>query len=98
MANRYNKLPPKLGKDNKSLFQTIRYIDIPNTFEDTYIFTTIGDRYDTLALQYYKDPSMWWVISIANPSQRFDSLTPKIGSQIRIPNIQTANNIKNQYT
>ena len=35
--------------------QTVRYPEIPRADNDIYIFTTIGDRYDTLAQQYYKD-------------------------------------------
>lgn len=95
---RYRTTPTKIGKGNKSLLQTTRYVDIPLSFDDVYIFTTIGDRYDTLALSYYGKPSMWWIIAISNPNLPSDSLIPPIGSQIRIPNIQTANQILNLYS
>jgi len=95
--SRYNQTPTKIGKKNKSLLQTTRYVEIPLSFNDVYLFTTIGDRYDTLALEYYNDTQLWWIILTANPNQPQDSLIPNPGSQIRIPDIQTATQISNQY-
>lgn len=60
------------------------YPSIPPTEDDIYIITTIGDRYDTLALQFYKDSSLWWVIASANNHQRA-SLAVTPGVQLRIP-------------
>ena len=95
---RYRKTPGKIGKNDRGLLQTTTYVVVPLSFEDVYIFTTIGDRYDTLALQYYGKSSMWWIIAISNPQQDSDSLIPQIGSQIRIPSIQTATQINNLYS
>jgi len=67
------------------MYKTVRYPEIPRDFSDTYIFVTDGDRYDTLALTYYGDASLWWIISIANEKKIQNSLTPPIGAQIRIP-------------
>ena len=67
------------------MYQTVRYPNIPRSNSDIYVFTTIGDRYDTLASQYYKNSSHWWIIAIANNKLKQDSLTPPVGSQIRIP-------------
>ena len=67
------------------MYQTVRYPDIPRSNNDIYVFTTIGDRYDTLAQQYYGDSSLWWVIANANGKLDKGSLTPKVGSQVRIP-------------
>lgn len=60
------------------------YPTVPPTEDDIYIITTIGDRYDTLALQFYKDSSLWWVIASANNHQRA-SLAVTPGIQLRIP-------------
>jgi len=60
------------------------YPSVPLTEDDIYIVTTIGDRYDTLALQFYKDSSLWWVIASANNHQRA-SLAVTPGIQLRIP-------------
>jgi hypothetical protein len=61
------------------------YPNIPRSNQDLYVFTTDEDRYDLLALQYYKASSLWWVISSANPQYVGASLFPGGGVQIRIP-------------
>jgi|TARA_R110000796_G_scaffold137381_1_gene253444 hypothetical protein len=63
----------------------IKYPDLPLQFSDFYVTTTVGDRFDILAQQYYSDPTLWWVISIANPHLPQNSYYPPIGEQIRIP-------------
>ena len=35
--------------------------------------------------QFYKDPTLWWVLSVANPDLPNDSLYPTLGFQLRIP-------------
>ena len=83
--NRYANINKTTSKKGNQIYETVKYPDIPRLNSDTYIFTTIGDRYDTLAQQYYGDSSLWWVIANANGKLRKDSLTPPVGSQIRIP-------------
>jgi len=94
---RYNRTPTK-SIDGKSLLQTTTYVEIPVSPTDTYVYTTVGDRYDSLAFQYYKDSSLWYIIALANPSQDLNSLIPEIGVQIRIPNISTATSIAGLYS
>jgi hypothetical protein len=67
------------------MYRTTRYPEIPRSVNDVYVYTTIGDRFDTLAQQYYNDSSLWWIISIANDNLNQNSLTPPVGSQVRIP-------------
>ena len=70
----------------KRRYVTVKYPEISLDFSDIYVYPTRGDRYDTLALAYYGDPSLWWVISRANPTlTNADSLIPPLGVQIRIP-------------
>ena len=64
---------------------TTKYPDIPLSFNDIYVYTDEGDRFDILAQSYYKDPSLWWIISIANPQLTQMSMFPPLGVQIRIP-------------
>ena len=71
--------------DKKTVYGTTKYPEIPLRDSDIYVYTTIGDRYDILAQQYYKDSTMWWVIAAANPAQGFNSLALQPGQQIRIP-------------
>jgi nucleoid-associated protein YgaU len=83
--NRYADINKTTSKKGSQIYKTVRYPDIPRLNSDTYVFSTIGDRYDTLAQEYYGDSSLWWVIANANSKLKKDSLTPPIGSQIRIP-------------
>ena len=41
--------------------------------------------------------SLWWIISTANYNTRQDSLTPPVGSQIRIPAPSRVNQIISNY-
>jgi nucleoid-associated protein YgaU len=60
------------------------YPDIPVVNGDNYVITTLGDRLDILAKQFYGDESFWWIIASAN-SLPGDSLHPTPGTQLRIP-------------
>ena len=82
---RYRNIPETKGPEGNLMYKTVRYPEIPRSFSDIYVFVTDGDRYDTLALAYYNDSSLWWIISIANAKNNQNSLTPPRGAQIRIP-------------
>lgn len=60
------------------------YPDVPITPDDTYLITTVGDRLDNMALDFYGDSSLYWVIVSAN-NLPGDSIYPPIGVQLRIP-------------
>jgi hypothetical protein len=75
----------KTAEDPRRRSTNIKYPLIYPSSADIYVYTGQGDRYDTLALTYYSDTTLWWVISRANPSQPNDTLYPSIGAQIRIP-------------
>ena len=92
--NRYQNINLITVPDNKTLYQTVKYPEIPLSDEDIYVYTTQGDRFDILASIYYGDSSLWWIISIVNtavagtslPSDLpQDSLVIPEGIQIRIP-------------
>lgn len=73
-------------KDNKRYYDSIKYPKIPLSINDVYVITTIGDRLDLIANQFYKDIRLWWIIAIANKDIiRRDSYTLKPGLEIRIP-------------
>ena len=84
--NRYQGIPITKEDSGKRAYVTSRYPEVPLSENDIYVYTTQGDRYDVLALNYYGDSSLWWVISIANPNIGFNSLAIPEGVQIRIPN------------
>lgn len=86
MNKRYNTIPTfRSSKNGQRYVGTTKYPDIPYSYEDVYVYTTEGDRFDILAQEYYGDSTLWWIISIANPQTEQNSLYPPIGIQIRIP-------------
>ena len=83
--NRLKSIIKKTGSRGK-FYKYIKYPEVPLSFDDIYIITKIEDRLDLLAEQFYKDTSLWWVISIANPGIiKRDSFFVPIGVQLRIP-------------
>tara|TARA_R110000803_G_scaffold116259_4_gene184875 strand:- start:2051 stop:2371 length:321 start_codon:yes stop_codon:yes gene_type:complete len=73
------------GTQGKEYYGPTKYPEIPLSFEDTYVYAEQGDRYDQLALQYYGNSNLWWVISIANESIKQNSYYLPLGVQVRIP-------------
>lgn len=84
--NRYQNIPIKKTTTGTRYYKSVKYPIIPRKDSDIYAITTEGDRYDSLAQQFYSDSSLWWIISITN-SERFaqGSLYPPVGIQLRIP-------------
>lgn len=91
--NRYQNIP-KTKIQGNLVYKTSRYPEVPLSSNDIYIYTTQGDRFDTLANQFYNDSSLWWIISIANTNTAGTSLPSNLpqnslvipeGIQIRIP-------------
>ncbi len=97
MARYDNILIEKGQNDPKRRYLNVKYPNIPLGPQDIYVYTSLGDRYDVIALNYYKDSSLWWIINRANSSQSSDSLYPRVGAQIRIPAPQRVADILSQY-
>lgn len=105
--NRYQTIPvtfPKNVSTNETngsrslrIYSTVKYPQIILDSSDIYLYTTRGDRYDTLALSYYGDSSLWWIIALANSEQIPDSLIPTFGAQIRVPGADRIASILSQY-
>lgn len=68
-----------MQKYNTALISDFEYLE-----SDYYIFSREGDRLDTLAHQFYKDVSLWWIIANANNIGK-GSMDVQPGLQIRIP-------------
>jgi len=68
----------------ENYYITNTYPEIPIRADDNYVITTIGDRLDLIAHDFYGDVGLWWIIASAN-SLPGDSLFPPIGTQLRIP-------------
>lgn len=90
MASRYQNVRiTKLNGTGSVYYQTNMYPTIEPTNTDYYVITTVEDRLDLIAYDFYQDSSLWWIIASANALPG-DSIYPPIGIQLRIPtNIQT---------
>ena len=93
--NRYQNIPIIKNSTGIRYYKDNKYPRIPLSVDDIYVETTIGDRFDLLAQQYYGDSSLWWAISIANETLPQNSLYIPVGSQIRIP--ANVSNVINNY-
>ena len=90
--NRYSNIK-KLRNTNEFVgtlgtlyYDNPTYPEIPPNVNDIWVETEFGDRLDSLAYQFYRDVTLYWVISIGNPDKiNMGSLFIPIGSQIRIP-------------
>ena len=66
MESRYYELETKKTHDGREVYRPKIYPNIPLRDDDVYVMTEMGDRLDTLAFQYYQDPTLWWIIASAN--------------------------------
>jgi hypothetical protein len=89
MGRRFKKIPTVNTKGGTGYKRNVIYPDIPLNENDVYVLSQYGDRYDSLALEFYKDSELWWIISSANNYQK-GSLNITPGVQLRIPADKTA--------
>lgn len=92
--NRYKNIQRSF-RQAKPIINTTKYPDVALSFEDIYVYSTQGDRFDILANQYYGDSTLWWIISSANNNLKQDSYYIPEGVQIRIP--QNISNIISEF-
>jgi hypothetical protein len=81
---RYNNSPIKKTLDGREVYRASVLPSIPKSTLDVTIATETGDRLDTLATQFYGDPSLWWVIASAN-NIHTAPIGFKDGTILRIP-------------
>ena len=73
-------------KKHQRYYKNIEYPKISIDPNDIYILSRVGDRLDSMANDFYKDTSLWWIISKANIDKiSRDSFFIKPGLQLRIP-------------
>jgi|TARA_B100000780_G_C21065367_1_gene428371 hypothetical protein len=82
---RYLNISTRYTEYGKRYKSTTKYPDIPLSYDDVYVYTDIGDRFDILAQNYFGNSNLWWVLSIANPQLEQNTIYPPMGVQIRIP-------------
>ena len=94
MDNRYENIKTILKTGKGKVYDSTLLSYVEPTDTDIVILTTMGDRLDLLANEYYGDSTMWWVIAIKNNLTDID-LTMQGGIQLRIPSTQEAAQLKN---
>lgn len=63
---RYRNDNVKKTFEGKEIYLPKVLSDIPKDITDVYVSTETGDRLDTLAFDFYRDSSLWWIIAAAN--------------------------------
>ena len=81
--------------DGKRVYTTTEYPTIHPSSTDTLIISNEGDYLDTLAFTFYGDPTLWFIIALANPGIGKGKLSVPPGLQIRIP--KDINDIINRF-
>ena len=84
MARRYEDIQTQKTLSGKVAYLPTIYPSVTLSNEDYYIIAREQDRMDLLANDFYGDPSLWWVIAMANDIEG-DSMFPPLGFQLRIP-------------
>jgi nucleoid-associated protein YgaU len=81
---RYSEISVQTRWDGKRVYQTATYPPIIPQDSDIQVVSNSEDYLDTLAYKYYGDPTLYWIIALANNlgKGRF-SIPP--GLTLRIP-------------
>lgn len=84
--SRYDGLTILSSSCGKQYYQNVMYPDIPVSSNDIYVITDFLDRLDLIANDYYNDPTLYWILLVANADfMPSDSLFIPEGTQLRIP-------------
>src|SRR4051812_46273347 len=82
---RYSNIPIQERFDGKRVYKSTIYPTIPVSDTDIQIVTNESDYLDTLAFKYYGDPTLWFIIAIANPGIGKGRMSISAGTNLRIP-------------
>jgi phage tail protein X len=93
--DRYKNIDTLHSPEGTRYYKNVLFPQIPLSENDIYVITGEGDRLDLLANQFYKDTTLWWIISIANRELNQGSMYLPVGMQIRIP--QNISDIISRY-
>ena len=82
---RYSTTQQLTRFDGKKTLSCTYYPEIPISDSDIYVISNDTDFLDNLSYRFYKDPSLFWIIALANPGIGKGRLSVESGLQIRIP-------------
>ena len=95
MARRYENIGIQKTLSGKTGYLPTKYPSLVPSNNDTYIIARAEDRLDLIATDFYGDPTLWWVVAMANDLPG-DSMYTPLGFQLRIPgNLSDALNAYN---
>jgi nucleoid-associated protein YgaU len=92
---RYSSTQIQTRYDGKRVYKTTIYPVIPPSTSDIQVVSNEGDYLDTLAYKYYGDPTLWFIIALANPGIGKGRFSVDPGLSLRIPT--NINDIINQF-
>lgn len=81
---RYDSTAVQNRWDGKRVYKTTHYPIIPVQDTDIQVITNSEDYLDAMALKYYGDPTLYWIIALANNLGK-GRLSVPAGLTIRIP-------------
>jgi hypothetical protein len=81
---RYDNIPIQNRWDGKRVYKTAVYPVIIPQDTDIQVVSNTADYLDSLALKYYGDPSLFWIIALANNLGKGRLSVPE-GLTLRIP-------------
>lgn len=84
MIRRLKNIPILKSKEGVEYRENTIFPRISPDEDDIFIETVTGDRYDTLAHEFYNDENLWWLLAGADPEFR-GTLNIQPGRQMRIP-------------
>lgn len=81
---RYKDIPVQTRWDGKRVYRSVAYPVILPQDSDLQVITNSEDYLDSLALKYYGDPTLYWIIGLANNLGK-GRLSVPAGLTLRIP-------------
>jgi hypothetical protein len=81
---RYDTTSVSQRFDGKRVYKTTYYPIIQPQDDDAIVITNEADTLDNLAFRFYSDPTLWWIIALANNLGKGRFSVPA-GIQLRIP-------------
>ena len=84
MSRRYESIGTYKTNVGKVIYLPTRYPSLAPSNNEYYIIARAEDRLDLVATDFFGDPTLWWVVAMANDLPG-DSMFPPMGFQLRIP-------------
>ena len=81
---RYRSIGTQRVDSGETIYLPTKYPTLEPSNNDYYIIAREEDRMDLIANDFYGDPTLWWVIAMANDLPG-DSMFAPPGFQLRIP-------------